>query len=568
MSNYNYHFSIKILFTLAINLLPTITHSLVFNISRFDSNPTLVRLEGDAKVSPTGDIELTKLDHYRVGRVVSSEPLRLYDSSNGTVADFTTRFSFRLQIFYGKTDDGLALFLAPVGYPIPPHSAGTYFGLLNETTVSDMSRNQIVMVEFDSYQNAPPDTWDPEGQHVAINVNSIASLAYAPWDATSNSGKTAHVSVSYDSTTKNLSVTWSYEGSVDPPGFVSYAVDLKKFLPEVVTVGISSSTGLDSEEHTISSWEFYSSLDLDVESGCLSLPKRFTYQELVNTTNGFAEDRKLGRGGSGHVYKGTLRDLDRQVAVKRIFGESEHSERIVFNEVKVISRVMHRNLVQFVGWCQEQKEILLVYDYMPNGSLDNHLFGDRKTLPWDVSTKRGDFGVAKLVDPQLRTDRMTPVVGTIGYLAPEYVSVGRVCKESDMYSFGVVALEIACGKRSVYQEGEYHVTLMKRVWELHLGGNIREAADERLDMEFNPNQMDALLKVGLWCTNPNERERPKAGEVIKVLQLDAPMPELNKPHELHFAVELHPVPSQQTTDSTQTASLPPYRSVASRFLQS
>lgn len=246
----------------------------------------------------------------------------------------------------------------------------------------------------------------------------------------------------------------------------------------------------------------------------------------------------------------------------------------------------------------EENEFLLVYDYMPKGSLDTHIFGDRKTLPWgvrykialglasalnylheeaeqcvlhrgikpanvlldtDFSTKLSDFGVAKFVDPQLRTDRMTAVVGTFGYLAPEYVSVGRVSKESDM--FGVVALEIACGRKWVYQEGEYYVTLMRQVWELHLAGNIMEAADERLDNDFDSNQMEALLKVGLWCTNPNERERPKTEQVIKVLQLDAPLPELNQPHDLHCMAEIHPVPCQQMTNSFQTANLSPSASI-------
>lgn len=331
-------------------------------------------------------------------------------------------------------------------------------------------------------------------------------------------------------------------------------------LPELVSVGISATTGLDSEGRVVSSWEFRSSLELDIpnndndkkikkrnwklilaeiailvilacvfvsmllywfvrRSKCLknetsrlrqkrcreriSITGRgnLLTKNYVNATNGFADERKLGQGGSGLVYKGTLSDLDRQVAVKRIFTESEHSERIFFNEVKVISRVMRRNLVQFVGWYQEENEFLLVYDYMSKGSLGTHLFGDRKTLPWgvrykialglasalnylhgeaeqcvlhrdirpanvlldtDFSTKLGDFGVAKFVDPQLRTDRMTAVEGTFGYLAPEYVSVGRVSKESDMYSFGVVVLDIACGRKWVYQEDEYYVTLMRQ----------------------------------------------------------------------------------------------------------
>ncbi|KAL5558252.1 hypothetical protein UlMin_034463 [Ulmus minor] len=305
----------------------------------------------------------------------------------------------------------------------------------------------------------------------------------------------------------------------------------------------------------------------DLERG--AFPRKFSYQELVTATNGFAEDRKLGRGGSGQVYKGMLNDIDRQVAVKRIFQEFDHSERVFINEVKIISRLIHRNLVQFIGWCHEQDEFLLVYEYMPNGCLDANLYGNRRTLPWEVrykivlglasainylheeaeqcvlhrdiksanvlldanfSTKLGDFGVAKLVDPRMRT-QMTGVVGTLGYLAPEYVNGGRASKESDMYSFGVVALEIACGKRT-FQDGEYHVPLMRRVWDLYVEGNIIEAADERLEMKFDPNEMKTLLMVGLWCTHLKDNERPKAGQVIKALQLDSPMPELPQPISL------------------------------------
>ncbi|GMN40270.1 hypothetical protein TIFTF001_009495 [Ficus carica] len=369
----------------------------------------------------------------------------------------------------------------------------------------------------------------------------------------------------------NLTVAWSYEeAGADPAsksgGIVSYVVDLKTILPEMVSVGISATTGPDSEGRVVSSWEFRSSLELDIpnndndkkikkrnwklifggnsNTGYPGLCLRFNAVVLVREKEQMFEERnfcclderKLGRGGSGFVYKGTLSDLDRQVAVKRIFAESEHSERIFFNKVKVISRVMHRNLVQFVGWKtlpwgvrykialglvsalnhlhEEAEQCVLHRDIKPANVL----------LDTDFSTKLGDFGVAKFVDPQLRTDRMTAVVGTFGYLALEYVSVGRV-------------------------------------WELHLAGNIMEAADERLDNDFDSNQMEALLKVVLWCTNPNERERPKTEQVLKVLQLDAPLPELNQPHDLHCMAELHPVPCQQTTNSFQTANLSPSASI-------
>ncbi|XP_030534642.2 L-type lectin-domain containing receptor kinase IX.1-like [Rhodamnia argentea] len=224
--------------------------------------------------------------------------------------------------------------------------------------------------------------------------------------------------------------------------------------------------------------------------------------------------------------------------------------------------VIHRNLAQFIGWCQEEDEYLLVYEYLPNGSLDNHLFGSRKSLPWDVmykialglalalnylreeaeqcvlhreikaanilldtsfSTKLDDFGVAKLADPQFRT-QMTDVVGTCGYLAPEYVTEGKATKEPDMFSFGVVALEIACGRRT-YQEGEYQVPLYKWLWQLYQTGNMLEAAEETLNSSFDRKEMECLMMLGLWCEHPDPKRRPKAGQVIRFLQLEALVPE-------------------------------------------
>ena len=173
-------------------------------------------------------------------------------------------------------------------------------------------------------------------------------------------------------------------------------------------------------------------------------PRRFAYNELVAATNGFADDRRLGEGGTGEVYKGFLSDLGREVAVKRIFSDVEDSEEIFTNEVKIISRLIHRNLVQLMGWCHEQGKLLLVFEYMVNGSLDTHLFGSRRTLTWgvrynialgmaralrylhedavqcvlhrdiksgnvlldtDFNIKVSDFGMAKLVDPRLRTQK-------------------------------------------------------------------------------------------------------------------------------------------------------------------
>ncbi|XP_048140923.1 L-type lectin-domain containing receptor kinase IX.1-like [Rhodamnia argentea] len=606
-------------------LIPSVA-PLSFNIGSFDTDLTDILFEGVAKLA-YGYVDLTTgvtPPHFQVGRIQYSKPVHMWDPITGRQADFSTRFSFTIETDgSARYSDGIAFFLAPVGIPIPPNSAGGFLGLFNASTANEGPRNQIVMVEFDTYVNPE---FDPTMHHIGINTNRLSSLVYAGWDPALHSGKATDVLVTYNSTSKNLSVFWSFD---DKPvsqdksdSSLSCQVDLARVLPESVVIGFSASFGFFAERHSINSWEFTSNLDdvdlpppppdkspskgenskprqlrilvvvpvacfllvisarycfiagkrgekhgygalTDIDKEIGALPAKFTYQDLLTATNGFADDHRLGQGGSGQVYKGFLSHSDRMVAVKRIFAESRHSEKVFVNEVKIISRTIHRNLMPFVGWCQEEGEFLLVYEYMPNGSLDHHLFGARRSLPWDVrysvalglasalnylheeleqcvlhrdikaanvlldtnfSTKLGDFGVAKLVDPRFRT-QMTDVVGTFGYLAPEYLIGGKATKESDMFSFGVVALEIACGRRS-YEDGGIRVLLNKWVWQLYLAENILGAVDEALGLGFRREEVECLMMVGLWCVHPDPARRPRAGQVIRFLRLEDSVPEL------------------------------------------
>lgn len=226
-------------------------------------------------------------------------------------------------------------------------------------------------------------------------------------------------------------------------------------------------------------------------------------------TNNFSADRKLGEGGFGCVYRGFLTDLDTAIAVKKISRESKQGKKEYITEVKIISSLRHRNLVQLIGWCHDLTQFLLVYEFMPNGSLDSHLFGQKAPLVWAVrykialglasallylheeweqcvvhrdikssnimldsgfNVKLGDFGLARLMDHELGP-QTTGIAGTFGYLAPEYVTTGKVSKESDVYSFGVVALEIACGRKAAtFIEGKCEIGLVQWIWELHGNG--------------------------------------------------------------------------------------------------
>ena len=594
-------------------ILP-IVQPLSFNITNFSDpeSASLIKNEGIAKIE-NGTIVLNSLINSGVGRAIYSEPLSLKNDSNGNVTDFSTRFSFTIKVL-NKTNygDGFAFYIAPLAfdYQIPPNSSGFLLGLYGDT------QNNLVAVEFDTYVNE----FDPPMKHVGINNNSVASLDYKKFDIDSNIGKMGHTLITYNASAKLLAVSWLFDGTSSgftPNNSLSHQIDLGEILPKWVTVGFSGATGSSKEENVIHSWEFSPNLDLNstnpeannenviiitkykvqvkvvvVAVTCSIIfvlvvvsiswliikkrrtkddfhldkePRRFGYNELVAATNGFADDRRLGEGGYGQVYKGFLSDLGRVVAVKRIFSDVEDSEKIFTNEVKIISRLMHRNLVQFMGWCHEQGELLLVFEYMLNGSLDTHLFGSRRTLTWgvrykialgvvralqylhedavqcvlhrdiksgnvlldtDFNAKVSDFGMAKLVDPRLRTQK-TKVVGTYGYLAPEYVKEGRASKESDMYGFGVLALEIACGKRTYEDREHNHVPLTNWVWKHYVEGNILNAADKGLKGDYDVNEMTCLLTVGIWCSHPDHKKRPKAEQVINALKQETPLPLLS-----------------------------------------
>ncbi|KAK8328157.1 hypothetical protein V6Z11_A11G232000 [Gossypium hirsutum] len=282
----------------------------------------------------------------------------------------------------------------------------------------------------------------------------------------------------------------------------------------------------------------------DLERG--AGPRRFSYTDLPSATSNFSEQRKLGEGGFGAVYRGYLNDLDVEVAVKRISSGSKQGRKEYVTEVKVISQLRHRNLVQLIGWCHDKNYFMLVYEFMPNGSLDSHLFGRRSPLTWSVryrislgltsallylheeweqcvvhrdikssnvmldssfNVKLGDFGLAKLMDHE-QGPKTTGLAGTIGYLAPEYISTGRASKESDVYSSGVVLLETATGRKSVDPRRKSDMGLVEWTWGLYGTGELILAVDDKLGKEFDEKEVESLMIVGLWCAHPDYNSRP------------------------------------------------------------
>ncbi|XVE66647.1 hypothetical protein DITRI_Ditri08aG0095200 [Diplodiscus trichospermus] len=241
----------------------------------------------------------------------------------------------------------------------------------------------------------------------------------------------------------------------------------------------------------------------------------------LRATNNFAEEGKLGQEGFGAVYRGFLSSLNLSIAVKRVSKMSRQGKKEYIAEVKIISKLRHKNLVQLIGWCNEKEwEQTVIHRDIKSSNV---------MLDSNFNARLGDFGLARLMDLDLRMKTTAPA-GTFGYMAPEYVSKGKASKASDVYSFGVVALEIACGRRSIESktETEAEISLLDLVWNSYENGRIVNVADEKLCMDFELEEMERLMIVGLWCAHPDCNFRPSIRQALQVLNFEAPLPNLPK----------------------------------------
>ncbi|XP_043688518.1 L-type lectin-domain containing receptor kinase VII.1-like isoform X2 [Telopea speciosissima] len=286
-------------------------------------------------------------------------------------------------------------------------------------------------------------------------------------------------------------------------------------------------------------------------------PHRISHQEIYTATKGFSDENLIGIGGNGKVYKGVLSG-GTEVAVKRISHETEHGVREFLAEVSSLGRLKHRNLVGLRGWCKKDKcSLILIYDYMENGSLDKWVFecDENLMLGWDdrlrvlkdvasgvlylhegwearvlhrdikasnvlldrdMNGKIGDFGLARM-HSHGEAANTTRVVGTVGYLAPEVVRTGKASAETDVFGFGILILEVMCGRRPV-EEGK--PVLVDWLWELLERGELLCAVDERLRAKggLDDDLVEQVFHLGLLCAYPDPQARPTMRQVVKVLE--------------------------------------------------
>ncbi|XP_058071845.1 probable LRR receptor-like serine/threonine-protein kinase At1g56140 [Magnolia sinica] len=284
-------------------------------------------------------------------------------------------------------------------------------------------------------------------------------------------------------------------------------------------------------------------------------PNTFSYRELKTATKEFSPANKLGQGGFGPVFKGTLLD-GQTVAVKQLSVASHQGKSQLVAEIATISAVQHRNLVKLHGCCIEGANQLLVYEYLENKSLDQALFGNSNLhLDWhtrfkiclgtarglaylheesrprivhrdikasnilldaDLNPKISDFGLAKLYDDKM-THMSTRVAGTIGYLAPEYAMRGHLTEKADVFGFGVLTLEIVSGRPNTCQNVDLEkMYLLEWAWHLHENNRALELVDPKLS-NFDEGEAARMISIALQCIQALPSLRPPMSRVVNML---------------------------------------------------
>eukprot|EP01018_Ginkgo_biloba_P039445 Gb_30555 [translate_table: standard] len=488
------------------------------------------------------------------------------------------------------------------------HLFAVEFDTVQNPEFGDINNNHVG-VDFDSLESANSTA---AGYWTGNYVNG--PFQFRPLIL--NSGQNIQAWVEYDGIQKHLNVTISPTGVSRPlrPLLSLANIDLSDLLEDEMYVGFSAATGTLVESHNVLALSFsingvakrldtshlpsflprekhskFSSRGF-IAAVCVASiiflflfvvallrwykrgerdesieeweqeywPHRFTYKELNKATKGFSEELLIGSGGFGRVYRGNFPNNGLEVAVKTVSHDSKQGIREFIAEISSLGRLQHRNLVQLRGWCKNQKELFLVYDYMPNRSLDMMIFENpQPLLAWperfrvlrgvasgllylheewgqrvlhrdvkasnvmldaEFNGRLGDFGLARLYDHGIHS-HTTHVVGTLGYLAPELVRTGKATTSTDVFSFGALLLEVACGRRAIDRNRPpEELVLVDWVWELFRKNMILVAADAKLSGKYVVEEMEKVLELGVICCHPEAEVRPSMRQVLQILE--------------------------------------------------
>ncbi|XP_062096899.1 L-type lectin-domain containing receptor kinase IV.1-like [Humulus lupulus] len=530
---------------------------------------------------------------------------------------------------------GIVFVIAPTSRGLTGARQSQYLGLFNESTIKDNAANKVVGVEFDTVCNAELADIDGNHVGIDINdLRSVQAKSASYFDEKKGrfenlsliSGKPMKVWMEYEAVKKQMNVTLAPAKAVKPrKPLLSLNKDLSPFIKDTMYIGFSSSTGTLMSNHYVLGWSFeingeaqeldFSKLPKPPRVGpkpksklltiglpviCSSLvalvisslvyfvrrkrkfaeliedwelqygPQRYKFKDLYIATKGFQNSDLLGTGGFGRVYKGVLPSKT-EIAVKRISHESRQGMKEFVAEITSLGRLRHRNVLSLLGYCRRKGELLLVYDYMPNGSLDKYLYDNPKmTLNWnqrfwvikgvasglcylhheweqvvihrdvkasnvllddELNGRLGDFGLARMYEHE-SNPQTTQVVGTLGYLAPEHARTGKATTSSDVFAFGAFLLEVACGRRPIEGRGTRteEMILVDWVFSCWSKGRIIEAMDSNL-LESNSNvieeEVELVLNLELFCSLSEPEVRPSMRQVVSFLERDVPLPDFS-----------------------------------------
>ncbi|XP_059430952.1 probable L-type lectin-domain containing receptor kinase I.6 [Corylus avellana] len=614
-----------------------------------------------AEIHPNGLLQLTDLSNNQVGHAFYQVPIKFNTASS---LSFSTNFVFAMVPKF-PTEGGLGIaFTISPSRNFTHSGENWYLGLFNRSS-NGSPANHILAIELDPSSNKAFGDIKVNHVGIDVNglkSNESAPAMYFSNKEVKNisldllSGNPMHLWIDYDEAEKLLNVTLAPTTISKPDRpLLSTPIDLSQILLESMYVGFSASTGGVSSYQYILGWSFNrsgSAQSLDV----LSLPQiprqrkmkakpepmilafliavavflitvlgaayiwrrkkyeeiredweeeygphRFSYKNLHKATKGFKDTEVLGEGGFGKVYRGILPSSNILIAVKRISHDSRQGMKEFVAEIVSMGRLRHRNLVQLLGYCRRRGELLLVYDYMPNGSLDKFLYSNENpNLNWvkrfriirgvasgllylheeweqvvlhrdvkasnvlldaELNGRLGDFGLARLYDHGTNP-QTTHLVGTVGYLAPELTKIGKATTGTDVFAFGAFMLEVACGRRPIeVRELPGRVSLVDWVSECWRKEVILDASDPRLEGNYVVDEMELVLKLGLFCSHSMPEARPSMRQVMQFLDGDAKLPQL--PHDsafgafssygssdfMSFPFTQASAPSMSTTDS-------------------